>query len=62
MRTKAYAISQRICKRVEKMTAWLKTIGAMARTRFVGRCGRCRGGGRPRRGLAEVSMVSRALH
>ena len=37
MKTKAYAISQRVRKRVEEMIGWLKTIGGMARSRFVGR-------------------------
>ncbi len=37
MKTKGYAISQRVRKRVEEMIGWLKTIGGMARSRFVGR-------------------------
>jgi len=37
MRTKGYQISQRIRKRVEEIFGWFKTIGGMARTRFVGR-------------------------
>jgi len=36
-RTKAYQISQRKRKRVEEIFAWLKTIGGLAKTRFVGR-------------------------
>lgn len=37
MTTKGYAISQRIRKRVEEIFGWAKTVGRMARTRFVGR-------------------------
>jgi len=37
MKTKAYAISQRLRKRVEEIFAWMKTVGDLARTRFVGR-------------------------
>ena len=36
-RTKGYAISQRVRKRVEEVFGWMKTIGGLARTRFVGR-------------------------
>jgi len=36
-RTKGYALSQRIRKRVEEIFGWLKTVGGQARTRFVGR-------------------------
>lgn len=35
--TKGYATSQRIRKRVEEIFGWCKTVGGMARTRFVGR-------------------------
>jgi hypothetical protein len=37
MRTRGYTLSQRIRKRVEEMIGWLKTIGGMARSRFLGR-------------------------
>ena len=37
MKTKAYAISQRLRKRVEEIFGWMKTVGDLARTRFVGR-------------------------
>jgi transposase len=37
MKNKGYAISQRIRKRVEEIIGWCKTIGGMARTRFVKR-------------------------
>ena len=37
MKTRAYAISQRIRKRVEEIIGWMKTVGGLARTRFVGR-------------------------
>jgi len=37
MKTKGYAISQRLRKRVEEIFAWMKTVGDLARTRFVGR-------------------------
>jgi transposase len=37
MKTKAYAISQRLRKRVEEIFAWMKTVGDLTRTRFVGR-------------------------
>jgi transposase len=36
-RTKGYAISQRIRKRVEEIIGWLKVVGGLARARFVGR-------------------------
>jgi transposase len=36
-RTKGYAISQRIRKRVEEIIGWCKEIGTLARARFVGR-------------------------
>jgi len=35
--TKGYNTSQRIRKRVEEIIGWFKTIGGMARARFVGR-------------------------
>lgn len=37
MRTKGYAISQRIRKRIEEIIGWIKTVGGLARARFVGR-------------------------
>lgn len=37
MRTKGYALSQRIRKRVEEIFGWCKTIGPMARAKLVGR-------------------------
>jgi len=37
MRTAAYAISQRIRKRAEEVFGWCKTIGGLARSRFIGR-------------------------
>ncbi len=37
MRTAAYAISQRIRKRSEEVFGWCKTIGGLARSRYVGR-------------------------
>ncbi|MCX5648048.1 MAG: transposase [Planctomycetota bacterium] len=37
MKTKAYAIGQRLRKRVEEIFAWMKTVGDLARTRFVER-------------------------
>lgn len=37
MSTKGYQISQRIRKRVEEIFGWFKTVGGLARTRFVGR-------------------------
>ncbi len=37
MRTAVYAVSQRIRKRVEEVFGWCKTIGGLARSRFVGR-------------------------
>lgn len=36
MKTKGYAISQRIRKRVEQIIGWGKTVGHLARTRFLG--------------------------
>ncbi len=36
-RTIGYAISQRIRKRVEEIIGWCKTVGGLARSRFVGR-------------------------
>ena len=36
-RTEGYAISQRIRKRIEDIFGWCKTIGGLARARFVGR-------------------------
>jgi transposase len=36
-RTKGYALSQRMRKRVEEIFGWCKTIGSLARARFVGR-------------------------
>lgn len=35
--TKAHTLSQRIRKRVEELIGWCKTIGGLARARFVGR-------------------------
>lgn len=35
-RTKGYALSQRIRKRVEQIIGWGKTVGHLARTRFLG--------------------------
>jgi transposase len=37
MKTVAYQVSQRLRKRVEEIIGWLKTIGRLGRTRFVGR-------------------------
>lgn len=37
MATKGYARSQRIRKRVEEIFGWMKTVGGLARARFVGR-------------------------
>ena len=37
MKTKGYAVSQRLRKRVEEIFGWMKTVGDLARTRFVGR-------------------------
>ncbi len=37
MRTKAYALSQRVRKRVEEIFGWCKTIGGLARAWFIGR-------------------------
>jgi IS4 transposase len=36
MKTKGYAISQYIRKRVEQVIGWTKTTGNLARTRFLG--------------------------
>ena len=36
-KTRAYAVSQRIRKRVEEIFGWCKSVGSMARSRFVGR-------------------------
>ena len=36
-RTKGYQVSQRIRKRVEEIFGWCKTVGGLARCRFVGR-------------------------
>ena len=36
-RTKGYRLSQRIRKRVEEIFGWCKTVGGLARSRFVGR-------------------------
>lgn len=36
MKTRGYAISQRIRKRVEQVIGWSKTTGNLARTRFLG--------------------------
>jgi hypothetical protein len=36
-RTRGYAISQRIRKRVEEIFGWCKSIAGLGRTRFVGR-------------------------
>ena len=36
-RTLGYAISQRVRKRVEEIIGWCKSVGGMARARFVGR-------------------------
>lgn len=37
MRTATYRVAQRVRKRVEEIIGWCKTIGGLARTRFVGR-------------------------
>ncbi len=37
MRTARYRVSQRLRKRVEEIFGWCKTVGRLARTRFVGR-------------------------
>jgi transposase len=37
MKTKGYAISQRLRQRIEEVFGWCKTVGNLARTRFVGR-------------------------
>jgi hypothetical protein len=34
--TEAYQISQRKRKRVEEIFGWLKTVGGMRKTRFIG--------------------------
>jgi len=36
-KTKGYQLSQKCRKRVEEIFAWLKTIGGLRRTRFIGR-------------------------
>ncbi len=36
-RTKGYQVSQRIRKRIEEVFGWCKTVGGLARSRFVGR-------------------------
>jgi len=36
-KNKGYQLSQRIRKRVEEIFGWFKTVGTLARTRFVGR-------------------------
>jgi hypothetical protein len=36
-RTKGYRLSQRIRKRIEEIIGWFKTVGTLARTRFIGR-------------------------
>ena len=35
--TRGYAISRRIRKRVEEIIGWCKSVGGLARSRFVGR-------------------------
>ena len=35
--TKGYSLSQRIRKRIEEIIGWCKTVGGLARARFVGR-------------------------
>ena len=35
--TQGYALSQRVRKRIEELIGWCKTIGGLARARFVGR-------------------------
>lgn len=37
MKTKGYAISQRVRKRIEELIGWCKTVGGMARAWFIGR-------------------------
>jgi len=37
MRSKRYKVSQRVRKRVEQVIGWTKTVGGLARTRFIGR-------------------------
>jgi transposase len=36
-RHKGYAVSQRIRKRIEEGFGWIKTVGGLAKTRFIGR-------------------------
>jgi transposase len=36
-KTRGYAISQRIRKRIEEIIGWLKAVGGLARARFIGR-------------------------
>ena len=36
-KTKGYLLSQRIRKRIEEIFGWFKTVGTLARTRFIGR-------------------------
>jgi hypothetical protein len=37
MKTKGYAISQRVRKRVEELIGWCKMVGGLARAWFIGR-------------------------
>jgi transposase len=37
MKTKGYALSQRVRKRIEEILGWMKTVGGLARARWVGR-------------------------
>ena len=37
MRSLGYRLSQRVRKRVEQIFGWCKTVGGLARARFVGR-------------------------
>ena len=37
MKTKRHLMSQRKRKRVEQVIGWAKTVGGLARTRFIGR-------------------------
>ena len=37
MTTRAYAISQRVRKRIEEMIGWVKTVGGLKRAGFIGR-------------------------
>lgn len=37
MKTRGYAVSQRIRKRIEEMIGWVKTIGGLKRAGFIGR-------------------------